>query len=574
MKQIFSLKKSFIVFLTILILLSALVLSAIHNLTRSTEQLINAKQQHEYATGLATQYKSLTEAMTRDVMAFVATEQPEFHDSYKHLTAVLHGQAPDKAGLQQAMIDRFRDAAFTTEELATLESAHQQIVELAKTEIEAISTAKGEFDDGQGGVRIALPNALMAKVMIFGQHYAQATADIVGTIDNFDAMQSQRLAHDVDSASAASALAYRIAVGAIAALLGISALALWSLYRSIKRPLDEGVKLAQELAEGRLGASVAVRRNDELGKLLIALNGIGEGLRETIRDVGERAARMAAASHQIAGGNMDLSQRTNEQAANVQETAASMSQLATTVQNNAESTSRSQALVIQAAGYADRGSQVVQEAVRNMRQICQDSDKVADITGVIKSIAFQTNILALNAAVEAARAGAHGRGFAVVAAEVRSLALRSADASREIEALIAGTVAQLDAGATLIDGAGKAMDEIVGSVNEVQGIMASIAMASQEQAMGIGEVTVAVGHLDVITQRNRDLVQEAAQATHTQQLEADHLVAALARFTLGDDEEAETKASEEASTFEVYAKLAGVGLRYADPTYGLAKSGA
>ncbi len=547
MKHIFSLKKSFIIFLAILIILSVLVLTALHNLTRSTEKLINAEHQREYATALATQYKGLTQAMTRDVMAFVATEQTEFDDSYKHLTAVLHGEAPDEMGVQLAMVDRFRDSVFTTEEQEKLEAIQQQIIELAKTEVEAISTAKGEFNDEQGGVRIALPNALMAKVMIFGQQYTQAAANIASGIDEFVAIQSARLAEDVKTASAASVLAYRIAIGAIIALLAVSALALWSLYRSIKRPLDQGVKLAQQLADGKLEANVDVRRNDELGKLLLALNGIGEGLRKTIRDVDERAARMASASHQIANGNMDLSHRTNEQAANIQETATSMAQLATTVQKNSESASRSQALVAKAADYADRGSKVVQDAVQNMRQICQDSDKVADITSVIKSIAFQTNILALNAAVEAARAGQHGRGFAVVAAEVRSLALRSADASREIEALIAGTVAQLDDGASLIEGAGTAMGEIVDSVNEVQEIMTSIAMASQEQALGIGEVTIAVGHLDTITQQNRALVHEAAQATHSQQLEAEHLVSALARFTFGE-ETAKTEVLGTAST--------------------------
>ncbi|NYT82957.1 HAMP domain-containing protein [Alcaligenaceae bacterium] len=535
MKSIFSLKKSFIIFLIILTLLSALVLTAVHNLTRSIGYLKDIERQREQATALATQYKNLTQAMTRDVMAFVASEQPEFHESYKHLTAVLHGKAPDQGGTQQAMIERFHNAGFTDDELAQLQSAHEQIIELAKTEVEAISTAKGEFDDGEGGVRVALPNALMAKVMIFGQQYAEATAGIAKAIDRFDAMQSQRLTLDVEKASAASALASRIAVSAIAALLLCSALALWSLYRSVKRPLDQGVRLAQRLAGGDLTAHADVLRRDELGELLQALNGIGDGLRSAVQDVHARAEQIASASHRIADGNIDLSHRTNEQAANVTETASAMRQLADTVQQNAENTGRSRDIVAQASECADRGGRIVHEAVRSMRQICQDTRKVQDITGLIKSIAFQTNILALNAAVEAARAGQHGKGFAVVAAEVRSLALRSAEASREIETLIAESVAQLDAGASLVDGAGKSMNEIVESVSEVQAIMSAIAEASREQATGIGEVTLAISHLDTITQRNLAMVQEAAHATHSQQQQAEGLITTLSRFRLEEE---------------------------------------
>lgn len=534
MKNIFSLKKSFIIFLVILTLLSALVLTAVRNLDRSIAHLKDIERQRERATALATQYKNLTQAMTRDVMAFVASEQPEFHESYQHLSAVLRGQAPDRNGTQQAMIDRFRDAGFTQDELARLQSAHEQITELAKTEVEAISTAKGEFDDGEGGVRIALPNALMAKVMIFGQQYAEAAAGIARAIDEFDAMQSRRLARDAEQAGAASAFAGRIAVSAIAALLLCSALALWSLYRSVKRPLDQGVRLAQRLAAGDLTARVEVLRRDELGELLHALNGIGDGLRSALRDVHARAARIASAAQQIADGNADLSQRTNEQAANVTETATAMRQLAATVQQNAESTGRSQGIVTQASECATRGGRIVHDAVESMRRICRDAGKVRDITGLIESIAFQTNILALNAAVEAARAGRHGKGFAVVAAEVRSLALRSAEASRDIEALIADSVAQLDAGAGLVEGAGRSMNEILAPIGQAREIMGSIAEASHEQATGIGEVTLALSHLDAITQRNLAMVREAAHATHVQQRQAEGLIATLARFRLGE----------------------------------------
>jgi methyl-accepting chemotaxis protein len=539
MTHILTLKKSFALFLLTLALLCILVLTAVDNLSRSTHELSEIERQRAHATTLANQYKALTNAMSRDVMAFVASEQPEFEAGYLERLAILYGKAPDSQGTQLAMIDRFRNADFTQDEVALLQSAHEQILDRGRTEIEAISTAKGEFDDGQGGVRVALPNALLAKVLVFGQQYTQASTDISKTIDAFDAMQAKRLAAEVDKATQASAAAGRLAMSAIAALIACSALALFGLYRSVKRPLDEGVHLAQRLAGGDLTAQAQVLRRDELGALLHALNGIGHGLRTTVEDVQARAAHIASASQQIAGGNHDLAQRTHDQAANLSETATAMRQLAATVQKNSDNTDRSQKIVAEASACAERGGGIVQNAVESMRRICQEAAKVRDITDLIKNIAFQTNILALNAAVEAARAGQHGRGFAVVAAEVRSLAQRSADASRDIERLIEDAIAQLDAGTKLVDGAGTSMQEIVQAVSQAETIMASIADASRDQARGVAEVTRAVAHLDDITQRNLSMVQEAAQATHSQQRQAVALKATLAAFRL-DGESADS----------------------------------
>lgn len=532
MRHVFTLKKSFILFLAILAVLSILVLVALQNLTNSIDHLKMTEQRRYEATALATQYKQLTQAMTRDVMAFVASEQPEFEESYKRLSDVLHGRAADEHEMKRAMIDRFRSAGFTPEEIATLESAHAAILERGKTESEAISTASGQFDDGQGGIKVALPNSLLAKVMIFGQQYAEASSDIARAIDQFIAMQSERHAQDVQAASDASVSAHRVAVSAIAALLACSAAALLALYISIKRPLDQGVRLAEQLASGDLGARAVVRRHDELGKLLAALNGIGEDLHHAVGEVQDRAASIASASHHISHGNVNLSHRTNEQAANLQQTAAAMEQLAATVAQNAANSEQASRLARHAAVSAGQGSQRVKNTIETMHQIRDETRKMADITGLIRSIAFQTNILALNAAVEAARAGQHGKGFAVVADEVRSLASRSSQASSDIEKLIAGAVGHLDAGAQLADTAGSAMDEIVHSVQQVQAIIDDIAAASREQATGVAEVSLAVGHLDTITQQNRAMVSAAADATQTQQQQADGLMLTLGRFTL------------------------------------------
>lgn len=541
MRSFFTLKKSFIAFLVILSLLSLMLLAALHTLYQSIDELKRTEQYRYQATELATLYKTLTQARTRDVMAFVATEQPEFLDSYRHLGDIMAGKAPDAHGVQRAMMARFDALGFTADEMAKLRYADGHIAKLALVEREAISTARGEFDDGQGGTRIALPNAMMAKVMIFGQQYAEAARDITGAIDAFNAMQARRIGQAVSEAGVASQLAYRFAVSALCALLIGSGLALWYLYLSVRRPLHAGVQLARELAAGRLEGKVHVHREDELGELLHALNGIGEGLNSTLQDVQDRSRRIESAAHQISQGNADLSRRTDAQAANLQETAAAMEELSVTVKQNADNAERVRVLADASAAQADQVNATVQDTAATMREIRGDSAKIADIIGLIKTIAFQTNILALNAAVEAARAGQHGRGFAVVAAEVRSLALRSAEASRDIEGLITRSVAQMDAGASLAESAGRAMAEVVQSVGRVRGVINDIASASWEQASGIDQVAKAVSQLDGITQQNVALVTDASRTTRLQHEQTEGLTAALSRFTLRRKHEEESR---------------------------------
>lgn len=535
MKHWFTLRNSFVLFLAILTLLCSLVLGALYQVTISAERLKDTEQKRYAATALATRYKNLIQAMSRDVMAFVASEQPEFQESYEHLLAVLQGQAPGEDGIQQAMLDRFRQAGFSHAEMNRLEGAHAGVLALITTQREAISTASGQFDDGKGGIKVALPNALMAKVMIFGQQYAEAFAAIVNDIDAFNALQASRHDAQVELASAASRRATWAAIGAMAFLLAGSGLALWALYRSVKRPLDRGVKLAQSLAQGKLSARIAVRRRDELGELLGALNGIGSGLHQAVYEVRDNAMQIAKASHHITAGNQDLSQRSTEQAANLQQTAAAMEQLAVTVRQNADHALASNELVASTGVLARRCGRDIHEAATAMQAVRADNGKVADISSLISSIAFQSNILALNAAVEAARAGQHGKGFAVVAAEVRSLAQRSDQAARDIEQILSHSVQQLDGGTALVEAADRSVNEMLASVEQVRGIVLDIAHASEQQAKGIEEVNLALGQLEAITQHNVAMVQEAGSATRHQQGQASSLMQALSRFSLSDE---------------------------------------
>jgi len=284
--------------------------------------------------------------------------------------------------------------------------------------------------------------------------------------------------------------------------------------------------------EGDLSRRLQSDSEDEVGKLAQAFNRFVGSLSGTIGKVRDSSHVIADASEEIARGNMDLSARTEAQASSIEETAAAMEELTSTVRNNAEHAIEANRLVSETAQSAEKGGTVVAEVVRTMGAITESSRKISEIIGVIDGIAFQTNILALNAAVEAARAGEQGRGFAVVAGEVRTLAQRSAAASKEIRQLILDSVAKVDAGSALADGAGQAMEAIVESVRRAEVLMRDIAASSQEQSTGIAQVNQAIAQMDDATQQNAALVEQAAAAAAALQEQARELDAVVGTFKL------------------------------------------
>ncbi|WP_175626595.1 MULTISPECIES: methyl-accepting chemotaxis protein [Oxalobacteraceae] len=320
----------------------------------------------------------------------------------------------------------------------------------------------------------------------------------------------------VDAKSAEADLAARqsitiiVAISAIALLLSIG-LGIF-ISRSITRPLNEAVLVAQTVASGDLTSKIDVKSKDETGQLLQALKDMNQSLIGIVDEVRSGTSTMATASNQIASGNMDLSSRTEEQASSLEETASSMEELTSTVRQNADNARQANSLSMSASEIAIKGGDVVSEVVVTMNGINDSAKKITDIIGVIDGIAFQTNILALNAAVEAARAGEQGRGFAVVASEVRNLAQRSAAAAKEIKALIDDSVGRVDTGSKLVAQAGSTMTEVVDSVKRVTDIMAEIMAASEEQSAGIEQVNQAISQMDNVTQQNAALVEEAAAA--------------------------------------------------------------
>lgn len=285
--------------------------------------------------------------------------------------------------------------------------------------------------------------------------------------------------------------------------------------RSIVRPLEEAVKVAQTVASGDLTSHISVDSRDETGHLMKALQAMNQSLVRMVTEVRTGTSAIGTASKEIAAGNLDLSTRTEQQAGALQETASSLEELTSTVDHNADNARQANNLARSASAIASKGATAVTDVIETMASINDSARKVADIIGVIDGIAFQTNILALNAAVEAARAGEQGRGFAVVASEVRSLAHRSASAAREIKALINDSVQKVETGTLLVNNAGETMREIEASITNVSAIMEEITAATQEQASGINQVNGAVVQMDHTTQQNAALVEQCAAAAQS-----------------------------------------------------------
>ncbi len=321
-------------------------------------------------------------------------------------------------------------------------------------------------------------------------------------------------------------------VGLIAILLGIAVS--WWVTRQITRPVRENLQLAERIASGDLSATIQARSNDEFGKLTAAMGVMNDKLRAMIGEVRYSVTRVTSAASEIADGNTDLSSRTEQQAAAVVQTAASMEQLTATVKNNADNARHASKLAAEASQTASQGGNVMRDMVATMGDINTSSRKIADITAVINSIAFQTNILALNAAVEAARAGEQGRGFAVVASEVRSLSQRSSQAAKDIEHLIAESVSRIDTGSNLVAKAGQTMEQVVHSVTRVNDIMGEISSASEEQSRGIEQIARAVSELDSTTQQNATLVNASSLAAGSLEEQARVLEELVTAFRLDD----------------------------------------
>jgi len=302
--------------------------------------------------------------------------------------------------------------------------------------------------------------------------------------------------------------------------------------RMLTRPLRDVIHLARQYAAGDLRANLPVTRQDEVGQLILAINGIGEGLQKIVLQVREAAGEIHMGTNALASDSGEISEQINKQASSVEEKSASMEQLAATVQQNATNMEQTQQLVGETSRAVHQGGQTVTHAVATMDDIRDASKRIEDITRVIESIAFQTNILALNAAVEAARAGEHGKGFAVVAQEVRALAARSANAVKEIEQLIGDTLKKVGEGHALSEQTRLAMDSIIAHIDNISQLVTEINHASREQSAGIGQVNLAMTHIGEASHINADRVSRSEQTAHTLREKGSHLAHLVSLFQL------------------------------------------
>ncbi|MCD2515818.1 methyl-accepting chemotaxis protein [Massilia sp. G4R7] len=367
---------------------------------------------------------------------------------------------------------------------------------------------------------------------ILDQQFTPIARAYQESIHELLALQRETIAATAAGIDANAERGAAMIAGLTALMVVLGALFSWMLTRGITRPIRAAVQAAETVAAGDLTVRIDSDRRDETGALLRALAHMNDSLAKIVGEVRSGTDTIGTASGEIAAGSMDLSSRTEQQAASIEETAASMEELTGTVRQNADNARQANQLAINASSVATQAGAVVGQVIATMGSINDSSRKIVDIIGVIDGIAFQTNILALNAAVEAARAGEQGRGFAVVASEVRTLAQRSAAAAKEIKELIGDSVEKVEAGTKLVDRTGETMDQVVGAIARVTDIMAEISSASQEQIHGIDQVNQAIGLMDEATQQNAALVEESAAAAGSLQDQAARLAGLVNVFRL------------------------------------------
>ena len=521
---------------------------SLYRLVTANEQLadINLVRYNSYL--LADELRQSSDDLTRLARTYVVNGDPHWERQYFEILDIRNGKKPrpqqyDKIywDLRAAGIDPgngvgetvsleelMRRNGFSDAEFAKLKEAQANSNGLVNAETEAMHLVKGQLPDGKGGYSTqGVPDLAKARAMMHDKTYHQYKAGIMQPVNEFLHLLDQRTQRGVDEAMALKNLSYWWLMASISVMLVVAVGFLIGIVRLIMRRFGADPTVVHEavvaIKEGDLSTTIQVAHNDTTS-VMAALQAMRNQLRSMVADVRMGSNSVSTTANEIAVGNQDLSNRTETQAGALEQTASTMEELGSRVRQNAENALQANQLAQNATSVALAGGAAVAEVVETMKGINESSRKISEITSVIDSIAFQTNILALNAAVEAARAGEQGRGFAVVATEVRALAGRSADAAKQIKHLINSSVERVEKGSALVDRAGSTMSEMVGSVQRLTDIVGEISVATNEQANGIADVRQAVTQMDQVTQQNAALVEQMAAATQGLRSQAGDLV--------------------------------------------------
>ena len=551
-----SLRNTFTVLLAVTVTGSVLTALALAQASAAGAASSTATSARYNSYQLAAELRQSSDDLTRLARTYVVSGEPKWEQQYQEVLDIRNGKKPrpdgyeriywdfraadlpagEGAGNAMALSDRMKLAGFTEAEFSKLQDSQKESNDLVRTETIAMNLVKGLADDGHGGfTKKVEPDRVKAQAMMHDLVYHQNKAKIMQPINAFLVMLDKRTLNAVDSAESARRLWSMVAMATMLVTgLVLGGLA-WLVRGRTLGVVSQAQQVAMTIANGRLDTKIEVQGHDEAAQLLGALERMRCNLGGIIAKVRASSDSIATGSAQIATGNLDLSQRTEAQASNLQQTAAAMEQISGTVKSSADTAEQANRLASSASAAAVKGGEMVNNVVTTMQDIAASSKRIADIIGVIDGIAFQTNILALNAAVEAARAGEQGRGFAVVASEVRSLASRSAEAAKEIKSLIGASVDKVEVGTQQVNTAGASMGEIVSQVQRVSQMIGELSRAAAEQTGGIGQVGQAVAQLDEVTQQNAALVEESAAAADSLKRQALVLAELVSTFQVAGE---------------------------------------
>lgn len=534
MSQFFTLKKSFFMFFMVLALLGGAVFYALYFSSLMWDESKAADDKKLKAIITMAESREISLGQDGNLKSFLVTQNKRFIDAYNRGNDQAYGLAPRSYGQVGKTQDLILQLGYSKQEVDQgLNDLMDRVYDQEDTSAYA---AKGLYKDSKGEFTVPGPvNVEIGRKIIFSQEYTEGSQAIDDKITQYMMGIIHQAEEDADAKKRHAELAQKVVYLMVAIMMLISMFTLFLLYRMIVKPIKQSLRAAELLAKGNLKVRMEVNRDDELGRLMDAINGVGKGLMSVVTDVRNGIYTINQASQTIVNGNVELTRRTDMQTERVQATTQNMDELTTTVKQNADNAKQANTLASSAANFAAQGGVVFNNVVEKMGGIRESSSKISEIISVIDGIAFQTNILALNAAVEAARAGEQGRGFAVVASEVRTLAQRSTNAAQEITKLINTSVSNIEEGGKQVDEAGEMMGKLVTSIKQVADIMGEITISSQEQSEGIDEVTKSVTSIDEITKQNAELVDQAESEAKRLLAQADNLSTSIQIFQMDEE---------------------------------------